>query len=129
MRFLPMVIALLSLCPAATASYNEARFAAAGYRRAVMQRLIKPDSPYSLVLQQALFLLQQGATIHSAAEQTGLKPVVLLRLVQMGAPVPTIEAVTPDALTKPELKAPPEPIRGNTKPEVNNAPKNAYKAK
>ena len=129
MRFLPMVIALLSLCPAALASSNEARFAAAGYRRAVMQRLIKPDSPYSLALQQALFLLQQGATIQGAAVQTGLKPVVLQKLVQMGVPIPTVEAVTSDALTKPELNAPPEPIRGNTKPEVNNAPKNAYKAK
>ena len=43
-----------------------------------MQRLIKPDSPYSLVLQQAVsFSYSRAQPFRAAAEQTGLKPVVL----------------------------------------------------
>ena len=122
-RLLP-VIALLLLCPVVRASPNEALFAAAGYQVAVSRHLIKADSRYSAALRQAVMLLNRGVSLEDTATQTGIKASALQRLITLGTPTETVKAPS-----EPDLTVPPEPIWGNTNPEVNNAPKNAYKAK
>lgn len=74
-----------------------------GYEKAIRMHLIKPNSPYSQALRAAIALMQRGITVEAAAAQTGINLAALQKLIDLGTPIPTVEATLPVFQSQPPM--------------------------
>ena len=91
------------IIPSVSRSVSEQAFA--GLRWAVSQKMVAAESPFAQKLRQSCVLLQRLG-LDEAAAATGIKPTVLLRLVDLGGQTHEGQTTDPErnapALPKPD---------------------------
>ncbi|MGL5719504.1 MAG: hypothetical protein ACRCYP_01735 [Alphaproteobacteria bacterium] len=69
--------------------------AVTGYQMAVQRKLINPRSDYAQKLLGAVNLIRQGLSPEEASRKTGISVRVLNKILEMGSPIPYVDAALP----------------------------------
>ena len=114
-----LFIALAFALPC-VASPLDAQYAERGYDRLVQRGSILPTSQYSKAIRDAIALMGSGMELEEAAQRTGVKVVVLQKILRLGTPIPAVDPSTAIQATVP-LPVPQLPQQKLTRPPSKRA--------